>query len=242
MSTIRGVAIGVPAHNEAPTIGAALESILRSARGLLPTVVVVAADSCDDDSLLIARDRLRRLPPNVRGRVVELDAHSAGEARQAACEEADRLLRRDVPCASSRWLATTDADTTVPPDWISTHRRWSRQGIDAVAGLVRVDTESPLVLPVRRMIDRELAGAEIGHSHVYGANLGVTAEWWATVGGFPPVSSHEDVLFVERLRAAGARVAAVTDSVVVTSGRLDPRAPDGFGATLAAMTEMTATG
>jgi glycosyltransferase involved in cell wall biosynthesis len=238
VTSVRGVAIGVPARNEAATIGAALGSILRAARGGLPAVVVVAADACDDETVSIARDRLDRLPPNIRGRVVELDARSAGVARQMACEEADRLLRRDVPQASARWLATTDADTMVPVDWISTHRRWARQGFDAVAGLVRVDVADPLVVPVRRMIDDELEDAEVGHAHVYGANLGVSADWWAAVGGFPMVRAHEDVRFVQRLRAAGARVAAVTDSVVVTSGRLNARAPLGFGATLAALTEV----
>jgi hypothetical protein len=105
-----------------------------------------------------------------------------------------------------------------------------------VTGLVRVDPEATLATRVRHLLDLERFRAELGHRHVYGANLGVSADWWSRVGGFPPVPAGEDELFVARLRDAGARVLGIPDSVVVTSGRLDPRAPRGFGAHLATMT------
>jgi len=85
-------------------------------------------------------------------------------------------------------------------------------------------------------MDREHTAARLGHRHVYGANLGVVAEWWRRVGGFPPVEVGEDRAFVDRLRSKGARVIAADESVVVTSGRLVARAPRGFGARLAQLT------
>jgi cellulose synthase/poly-beta-1,6-N-acetylglucosamine synthase-like glycosyltransferase len=235
MSEWAGIGIAIPAHDEATVLDRALTSVLRSVPRDLPVVVVVAADACTDATVEVARERARRAPCGVEVRVVELGARCAGEARRrAATAAAERLssLVGAAPC----WIATTDADTTVPADWLEIHRRWARRGADAVLGLVRVDARSHLAPHVHRALDRERTRARFGHGHVYGANLGVTRAWLERVGGFPPVPSGEDALLVGRLRAAGARVLSVPDSVVETSGRLVARAPRGFGARLARMT------
>jgi glycosyltransferase involved in cell wall biosynthesis len=230
-----GIALAIPAHDEAETIDQTLTSVLVAARGSIPVVVVVAADACADETAAVARWRARTAPDNVEVHVVEIDARSAGVAREHACRCADARLARIVGMGGSRWIATTDADTTVPPDWLTVHRAWARRGADAVTGLVRVDPTARLISLVRRHLDVERDRAGFGHRHVYGANLGVRAPWWSRVGGFPPVTSSEDELFVRRLRSAGARVFGIPDSVVVTSGRLVPRAPLGFGARLATL-------
>ncbi len=243
MSNPHGIAVAIPAHDEAQTIDRTIASVLLAAGGPIPVVVVVAADACSDRTATVARARARAVPANVEVHVVEIDARSAGIAREQACRLADERLRRLVGARAPRWIATTDADTTVPSDWLAMHRQWARRGADAVTGLVRVDPQAMLEPPVRHLLDLERRRAEHGHRHVYGANLGVTGAWWSRVGGFPPVPTGEDELFVARLRAAGARVLGVSDSVVVTSGRLDPRAPRGFGARLATMTaESSAVG
>jgi glycosyltransferase involved in cell wall biosynthesis len=235
MTEPRGVAIGIPAHDEAEHIGRTLDSVLAAARGMLPVTLVVAVDSSRDGTATIARRALRRVPDNVEARVVQVHAHRAGVARQHACRLADMSLRARVGERAPRWIATTDADTTVPLDWLSTHQRWAARGADAITGLVRVAPDDELAPSVRSHLDRELARAGLHHTHVFGANLGVDASWWNRVGGFPPTASGEDVALIARLRAAGARVIGVPDSVVTTSGRLTPRAPAGFGATLAAL-------
>jgi glycosyltransferase involved in cell wall biosynthesis len=236
MNAWRGIGIAIPAHDEAASIDRALRSVLRAAPGDLPVVVVVAADACTDATAEIARRRGRRAPPGVEVHVIELRARCAGAARQRASTAAAARLATLAGAGASGWIATTDADTTVPHDWLEVHRRWARRGADAVAGLVRVDDRSRLVPEVRHALDRELAHARFGHRHVYGANLGVSATWLARVGGFPRVPVGEDVLLIDRLRSAGARVLSVPDSLVVTSGRLVARAPRGFGARLAQLT------
>lgn len=234
MSDVHGVAVAIPAHDEADTIESTLTSVFVAATGSIPVVVVVAADACSDGTAALARRGARLAPGNVEVHVVEIRAGSAGIAREHACRAADERLAEIVAERSSRWIATTDADTIVPPNWLMVHRAWARRGADAVTGLVRVDP-SDLTSPARRHLDLERGRAGFGHRHVYGANLGVRARWWHRVGGFPPVASSEDELFVGRLRGAGARVFGIADSVVITSGRLEPRAPDGFGARLAAL-------
>jgi len=235
MTDFSGIAVAIPAHQEAATIDRALVAVLGAARAPHPVVIVVAADSCTDGTAAVVRRRAEVVPAHVEVHVLELRARSAGVARQAACVAADRRLQALVGATSARWIATTDADSTVPVDWLDNHRRWVRRGADAVAGLVRVDPRSTLPPSVWRHVDTEFARADLGHRHVYGANLGVTAAWWAAAGGFPAVETGEDERFVARLRAAGASVVSITDTPVLTSGRLAGRAPAGFGAHLAAL-------
>ncbi len=235
MSALHGIAIGIPARNEAARIERTLASVLHAARGDLPVVVVLAADACSDATELIATRRLRDAPANVEACVIRVNEQCVGAAREAACRAASHLLH---PLTGGRrtWVATTDADTVVPPNWLTTHRRWARRGAHAVVGIVRVDDSDPLPDDVRALVERELASHGSHHSHVFGANLGIDTAWWRRIGGFPPVTVGEDRLVVQRLREAGARVVATTDSIVTTSGRLTPRAEGGFGSHLASLT------
>ena len=207
MTELTGIAIGIPAHNETEHLDRSLASVVVAAAGAsIPVTIVVAADACTDATVTHARDRLRGLPANVRADVIEIHARRAGVAREAACRAADERLRAWVGEGGPRWIATTDADTEVPVDWLEIHRRWAARGADAITGLVRVDPNDHLAPEVREHFDGELARAGFGHGHVFGANLGVSSEWWHRVGGFPPVCVGEDALLVDRLRAAGARV------------------------------------
>jgi hypothetical protein len=68
----------------------------------------VVADACRDHTALAAR----------RGgaSVIKLTARSAGAARAAGAREILRRARHLDP--ADVWLATTDADTLVPPSWL----------------------------------------------------------------------------------------------------------------------------
>ncbi|MEU3169548.1 hypothetical protein [Streptosporangium sp. NPDC006930] len=156
------------------------------------------------------------------------------------------------------WVATTDADTLVPPCWLSRQLRHAAQGWEAVVGTVTVTDWSGYPPPfhlayaqryaaTQTSLTREsttptsgknAAGAKRGdgarwHPHVHGANLGVTAAAYLAVGGFGPVATGEDQALVGALEAAGRRVLRTTGVSVVTSARRDPRAPGGFGHFLA---------
>ena len=141
----------------------------------------------------------------------------------------DRLVapRRD---GAPRWIATTDADTTVPADWLMSaptvgpSGRRRRDGSRAR----RTDRRWLNSLGAAAPRRRAASGRARPSSRVRREPRRATRPWWSRVGGFPPVTSSEDELFVRRLRTAGARVLGISDSVVVTSGRLVPRAPLGF--------------
>ncbi len=68
-----------------------------------------------------------------------------------------------------------------------------------------------------------------GHSHIHGANLGVSAQAYARCGGFQPLVRSEDVALVRALQACGARIAWTSTPRVTTSARRRSRVAGGFG-------------
>lgn len=217
-------------------------------------VVVPAADEQDAvaaclHSLAVARRELHRVVPSVRTRVlVVLDgcrdataavvahfgdvetlacgARSAGAARRLG---AAAVLARDRP-AREVWIAATDADCVVPPDWLLRQFEAARRGAQLVLGTVQPGPGLPA--PVERAWRAAHSGRD-GHPHVHGANLGIAAPTYLALGGWRPLATGEDADLVARARAAGhVRIHRLGGLPVVTSSRLHGRAPGGFAAYL----------
>lgn len=222
---IRAVGVVVPAHDEQDLLPACLASLRAAARAVrgLPVHVVVVADACRDRTAAVAR----------RGgaSVITTGARSAGAARAAGMREVLRLAGHLNPAAL--WLATTDADTTVPQHWLRRQAHYASSGWDAVVGTVRVTDWSGYSPAVRRLF-RERYGRFTGaHPHVHGANLGFRASAYLSAGGFSDTPTGEDHALVSSLEAAGGRVLRTARVSVVTSARRDRRAVGGFGDYLA---------
>jgi hypothetical protein len=217
VEAIEAVVVVVPARDEAERIGACLRSVRVALAGSgLPGAVCVVADRCTDGTEAVAA---------LHAEVVRNTAvRTIGELRTLG---ARRLLAR-LPART--WLLGTDADTVVPPSWVADHLRHARRGADAVAGVV--DLDDPEVLPADVLCRyTDLVGAGTGvdrHTHAYAANLGVRAEAFLQVGGFPAVPSGEEHALLARLRAAGRRVVSPTDVRARTSARTEGRAVGGL--------------
>jgi glycosyltransferase involved in cell wall biosynthesis len=210
------LSIVIPAHNEAAYLGACLRSVALAAgheqlAGEEVRVIVVA-DSCRDATETIAR--------KAGAQVVRVWRRNVGRARAVGC--------RLALAQGARWLAFTDADSVVAPDWLV---RQLALGCDAVCGTVEVADWSAFGDEIRRDFDTTYQDRD-GHRHIHGANLGVSAEAYQRAGGFAPLRSSEDVALVHALEAAGARIAWSAAPRVATSARRDARAPEGFGAAL----------
>jgi len=230
------IGVAIPAHNEEACLGACLAALLRAARhpGLRGEAVAVCVvlDACDDGSAASVR---RYLPLFCAAgcilETVEIAARQVGAARAAG---ARWLLGH-----GARWLAFTDADTRVAPEWLA-----AQVGLDAdvVCGSVAVDDWTPhaeLAPLLREHFVRDYQDRD-GHRHIHGANLGVSAAAYQAAGGFAAVSCHEDVLLVRALESLGARFAWSALPRVFTSARTDARARGGFGDTLLAITAAAA--
>lgn len=206
------IAVIVPAHNEAAGIGACLDAIARAAAdpalGGEPVLTVVALDACEDGTAAAC------CRPGVV--TVRLSARCVGVARARAAEHALAL--------GARWIASTDADTRVPPDWLSAQLA---SGADAFCGMVTVEDWLDYPAAVRTAFQQGHRRRD-GHRHVHGANLGCCARAYRAVGGFPALASGEDVALVQALAAAGHSIAWRAHPLVSTSARRQARAPRGF--------------
>lgn len=229
MTRVHHVVVAVPARNEEQLLGRCLDSVLTAIgclhrhRAHARAEVVVALDRCADGSAEVARRR--------RVSVVHEDAGAVGAARRAAV--AAGLGSPHVGGAwRHTWIANTDADCVVPPHWLIEQVDLADQGVDLVVGTVSpVDLADPVVLGewLERHELRE------GHGHVHGANLGVRATAYLGVDGFAPLTVHEDVGLVTRVRAAGHRWVATDRTRVSTSGRTASRVEGGFATFLAGL-------
>lgn len=229
---LRAMAVVVPAHDEAALIDRCLASLTTAAgrvRGPgLRVLVVVVLDACADDTGARARRRLR----GADAAIVVVRARNVGVARAVGFGRALRLLG-DVD-AERLWLATTDADTTVPDTWLERQATLADRGWDALAGTVRVgDWEDRPARAAGRFDALVTATASSdGHPHVHGANLGMTAATYLEAGGMPRRLLAEDHGMWAAIRATGRPALASASFPVTTSARRRTRAPDGFGAFL----------
>ena len=221
------VAVVIPACNEQDRVARCIESVSAAVRDLVSAEpgaavsVVLAADSCTDRTVpVVCETWAASWGPDERAQLTVLEGRwaSAGGARQAA---ANRAL-----IANPDWLASTDADTAVPAQWLSYQVERAHTGVDAVLGTVEPD---PAECPERvyRLWHLEHDLAE-GHPYIHAANMGVRAGAFAAAGGFPNVECSEDEAVVGALRALGARVESTDRIRAITSGRLRGRAALGF--------------
>jgi len=225
------IGVAVPAHNEEAHLGACLAALLAAARapdleGEAVTVLVVL-DACDDGSGAVVRAcRPAFAAAGVALGCIELSERRVGAGRAAGA--------RTLLGLGARWLAFTDADTRVSPQWLAAQLALDA---DVVCGSVAVDDWSPHAGRADALRDH-FAGFyqdRDGHRHIHGANLGVSAAAYQAAGGFESVPCHEDVLLVRALERVGARFAWSARPRVFTSARTDARAGGGFGDTLLRM-------
>jgi glycosyltransferase involved in cell wall biosynthesis len=216
---IETAGVVVPAHNEETLLPACLTALRRAARRLsVPVHLLVAADSCTDGTVAVARA--------CGAQVVGIRARSVGAARAAGMTELLRLTADLDP--ATVWLATTDADTVVPPNWLERQVAHADRGWDVVLGTVTVADWSEHPSHVPAAFAARYHSGDRPHPHVHGANIGIRASAYRAAGGFRPLRSAEDHALLAAVAEAGCSVLRADDVTVETSGRRQARAPDGF--------------
>ena len=201
---MRSVSVVIPAYNEELLIRACLDAV--KAQDYAGPIEILVIDNASTDATgAIARA--------CGVRVIEEPRRGYGSA-----------LRRGFSEATGDVIASTDADTIVPADWISRFAREydAHPDVVAIGGAIeffganrpgRLLTEG--VLPFVNRIDR----ANPAGPHLWGANLSVRRDAFEKIGGWNPEFSFQaDTELSERLRAAG-RVILLEDHFVCTSSR-----------------------
>ena len=207
------IGVVIPAHNEEKHIATCLSSVLLAAKhpglGGRQVAVLVVLDDCSDDT--------HRLVAAMEVTALMVSFQNVGKARATGAEE---LLS-----AGAQWLAFTDADTVVPPDWLSRQLAFM---VDAVCGTVEVDSWDDHGEWVRARYLERYRFME-NHRHIHGANLGLSATAYRDAGGFQHLVAHEDVHLVAELEKINARIMWTATNPVVTSARKDYKCCGGFG-------------
>jgi glycosyltransferase involved in cell wall biosynthesis len=215
------VGVVVPARNEEDRIGDCLAAISTAVRTAgCPAVTCVVADRCTDATAAVARAAGADVVVNTLPRRI-------GTLRNIGLRRAGALLGG---VTERIWLLSTDADTVVPPSWVRDHLRHAEAGADAVAGAVDLDDPHALPADVLARYTALVASrvAERTHGHAYAANLGVRADAFRQVDGYPAVACGEEHALLGRLRRGGLRVVSPTDVRARTSARTDGRAEGGL--------------
>lgn len=251
---ISAVGVVVPARNEQDRIGACLRSV-RQALHWLPGGVAVAVavvlDRCSDETSARVAAVIDGWP-QAEALLVGWDGQASPRPGGAASGDVGMLRSVGLARALSRlrphptdrtWLLSTDADTTVPEDWVREHLRLAATGAHGVAGLAELDGAAHLSPEARRryraIVERGIRGR--AHGHVYGANLGVRADAYLAVDGFPVgAGAGEDHGLWRQMAAAGYRLEHPTSLRVRTSARLHGRAEGGLADLLRALDDQEA--
>ncbi|MET0700403.1 MAG: glycosyltransferase [Mycobacterium sp.] len=211
---LREIVVVVPAHNERDRLGVCLASVTAAAAHVsTPVRVLVVLDGCSDGTEDVLTGAVQH---------ISISARNVGAARAAG------FIAAAPDADAGVWLATTDADSVVPEDWLSRQAAHHHALMQGFVGTVSVDwrEHSP---STRLRYDRLYRVREGQHGHVHGANLGVRADAYWQVGGFRPLRVGEDVDLVDRLVATGTPLAWDADNAVLTSDRRNVRAAGGFG-------------
>jgi glycosyltransferase involved in cell wall biosynthesis len=207
----RRVAAVVPARNEELLLPGCLAALHEAAERLsaVEVAVFVVADACTDGTVAVAAaDTVA---------VIEVGGRSVGAARAAGA--------RAALSWGAGWIGTTDADSRVPPDWLTRLDALFAAGADVVAGRVVVNDWSAWPIELPPTYDRLYAASE---GHVHGANLAFTAAAYGRCGGFSALAVGEDLALVRAARRVGLRVASPADLSVLTSARRRSRLEGGF--------------
>lgn len=213
------IGVCIPAHNEERHIQDCLRAAVRASRhprlGREAVRIVVVLDHCVD--------RTARLVADWPVDLLAVQARNVGVARAAG---AHHLLD-----AGARWLAFTDADTRVSPNWLADQLSLHAEVVCGTISVADWDAHGALAHRARRAFTAHYQDRD-GHRHVHGANLGVAARAYLRIGGFAALTCSEDQALVDRLEANGANIAWTCLPRVTTSARPYSRVEGGFATAL----------
>jgi len=240
----RRVAIALPARDEVAALPPCLAALDRAAAAHDgPVAVVVFANQCADGTVdLLRRTRLRHAELHWHAASLLPGARHAGWARRLAFDAAAALLE-----APGDVLASTDADTSVAPDWLVRTVSHLDAGVEAVAGRALTRRDDRAALGARAKARLDLLGryytaldwlradrapdpADPWPRHFYegGASIALTLDLYRRIGGAPTPPLAEDRALFAAVRAAGGPVRHPLDVRVFTSSRTEGRAPGGM--------------
>ncbi len=242
--------VALPARNEYDRIAACLASLTRQDGAPVGSYgILVFLNNCTDGTEHIVRAWIADSPCPIRVLYQDHVGATAGWARRSAMEAAAAWLAEEG--ADDGVILTTDADSRVGATWVADNLGCIAAGADAVAGRIVLDPYEASLLPpalhARGRLESEYEAllTEIGarldpepwnpwpcHWTTSGATIAVRRTVYNRVGGMPALTVGEDRAFIAAIRRHDAFVRHAPHIEVITSGRLDGRAPGGAADTM----------
>jgi glycosyltransferase involved in cell wall biosynthesis len=186
------ISLVVPVRDEEGSLAGLVASVRAQTRR--PDEVILVDGGSTDRTVQLARELAAG---DERFRVVEAGEASPGRGRNVGAAE-----------ASHPWLAFTDAGIGLDPEWLErlAEKVLEEPGTDVVYGnfepLTRTFFERCAAIAyVPPRAERE--GAAMRGPSI--ASSLVRREVWRRAGGFPDLRAAEDLIFMERVAALGAR-------------------------------------
>ncbi|WP_428493488.1 glycosyltransferase [Rhodopila sp.] len=233
--------VAIPARDEAERIESCLIALDKQI--LRPDLVVLLLNNCSDATEPIAWAMAPNLHFDLQiiSRDLPLAEANAGHARRLV------MAAAAVRAGSDGVLLTTDADATVPVDWVSRAVGGLAEGADVVCGRAVIDPLEATLIPAHLhqddalecrliallddlawMLDPEPHDPPPRHTEASGASLAVGVAAFHRVGGIPPIAAGEDRAFVRALWMMDARLRHDPAIQVTVSGRVVGRAEGGM--------------
>lgn len=207
------IGIVIPVHNEEEDLEACIQALQKSIQEIvhlnIPVQTLFVLDNCIDESYNII--------VNQNQNYIQCAFESVGKARHLGVQELIHL--------GATWIASTDADSTVHHDWL--YHQIQHQPTDVICGVVEIKDWRNLSSSSRKKYTDHYQD-RMGHEHIHGANLSFSREAYLAVGGFDPITCHEDVKLVEKFKKNNYSITWSNQVRVTTSSRLNARAPNGF--------------
>lgn len=200
------ISVIIPVRNEAESIGALLDSLLKQT--LKPAEIVITDGGSTDGTQVIISEYMNRGTPI---RLIRENAALPGRGRNLAAAQ-----------ATQEWIAFIDAGTRPEPNWLALLAEQAKAAsdvdvdVDVVYGTYEPVTDSRFkVCAVIAYVapPYEFEGQQIRPCSIVSALMKRTV--WKTVGGFPEhLRSAEDLLFMRKIDSAGFQIARAPDALV----------------------------
>ena len=195
----------IPARNEAANIKACIDSILLQDYPLDCFEVIVMDDFSEDDTAFIVK-AFKGEYPNVH--LLSLaDYFKPGELNSFK----KKAIEKAVTFAKGSWIITTDADCTVPKQWMNLYNQYIQKNKPVFIAAPVMFTAEPGVLSEFQVLDflalQGITAASVGagkHSMSNGANLAFEKSAFIAVGGYQGVdhiASGDDMLLMHKMKA-----------------------------------------
>jgi hypothetical protein len=239
LTRTKAVGVVIPVHDEEELLGSALAALERAFAEVmhlsLECRTAIVLDNCRDGSAAVARRwsralARRRVPHQS---VVSLSGSAGvGNARRLGSATLLRLWRALDP--AHIWLATTDADSRVPPSWLAAQVAAHESGADIWTGRVSVEDWSTYDGRTALLWNEAYDDERLP---VHGASLGFNAQSYLDAGGFASLRTGEDREIHQAILDTGGHAWEDREHRVVTSARRRARAPLGFAHALSSFAD-----